>query len=82
MWLEIERSALASVALLERGPVNRKVVGLIPGQGADLGCGFGPWSGHVQEATDGRFPFSLPPFPCLYLKNKQANKQNTPVGED
>ena len=28
-----------------------KVAGLIPSQGTYLGCGFDPWSGHMQEAT-------------------------------
>ena len=33
---------------LEHGPINQKVVGLIPGQGTCLDCGFGPWSGHIR----------------------------------
>ena len=47
-----------------RRPAERKVAGLIPGQGTCLGYGFGPWSGCVQEATDQCFsPFFLPPVP-------------------
>ena len=37
-----------SVGVLSREPKN---CGLIPGQDTCLGCGFGPWSGHVQEAV-------------------------------
>ena len=31
---------------------KRKVAGSILFQGACLGCGFGPWTGLVREATD------------------------------
>ena len=38
--------------LVECSPRNQKVAGSIPGQGPGLGCGLGPQSGHVWEATD------------------------------
>ena len=34
------------VAQLEYHPVQQKAVGLIPGQGMYLGCGFDAWSRH------------------------------------
>ena len=41
-------SALAGVAQwIERWPANRKVTGLIPGQGTCLGCGPDPQVGRV-----------------------------------
>ena len=33
-------------------PMHQKVSSWIPGQGIYLGCGFNPWSGTMQEATD------------------------------
>ena len=42
---------------LERGPVHRKAAGLIPDQGAHLGCGFNSPSRCVQEVT--KLCFSL-----------------------
>ena len=37
---------------LERRPAHKKFVGLIPGQGTNLGCQFDPWSGCAREATN------------------------------
>ena len=36
-------------------PTPKKAVGQTPGQGAYLGGGLDPWSGHILEATDGCF---------------------------
>ena len=45
--------ALAGVAqLVGYHPAKRKVASSIPSQGTCLGCKFGPWLGHVQEAMD------------------------------
>ena len=43
-------------------PTNKKVTGSIPSQDTCLGCRFGPWSGHIGEATHPGFflSFSLP----------------------
>ena len=67
---------------LVRHPINQKVVGSIPGQGACLGCGFSPWWGHVQEATNGCFSHqclspSHPPSLSLSLQSISM-----PSGED
>ena len=37
---------------LERPPVHQAGAGSIPGQGTYLGFGFGPWSEHIQEASN------------------------------
>ena len=50
---------------LEYRPGQPKDVGLIPGQGSGLGCGFSPHSGCRQEATDRCFSPSLSPFLSL-----------------
>ena len=49
-------------ALVWINPVSRKVKGSSPSQGTCLGCGFGPWLGHVQGATNQCFSPSLPLF--------------------
>ena len=55
-------TALTSVAhLVGHHPAKQKVSGAMPSQGMCLGCGFGPWSGHVQKTTNGCFSPSLPP---------------------
>ncbi|KAF6095741.1 NADH:ubiquinone oxidoreductase core subunit S7 [Phyllostomus discolor] len=51
-FLRMSRSWPVWLSDLECHPVNQKVVGSIPGQGTCLGSGFGPQSGHMQEATD------------------------------
>ena len=56
-------------------PVNRKVAGLIPGQGTCLGCGLGPWLGACErQPTDvSLINVSLPLFlslPSSFSKNK------------
>ena len=57
--------ALAGVAqLVGHSPANLNITGLIPGWGTGLGCGNGPQSGRVQEATD--WCFSLTSM-FLYL---------------
>ena len=33
-------------------PYTKNIVDSIPGKGTYVGCKFGPWSGHVQEATN------------------------------
>ena len=44
--------SLAGVAQLAGVPsVDRKLMGLIPGQGTFPGCGFNPRSGHIPEST-------------------------------
>ena len=43
---------LRCLSWLEHLPTHQKVAGLILGQGTDVGCGFNPRSGPVQEATD------------------------------
>ena len=40
------------VQLVGPRPANQRVTSLIPGLGTCLGCGFGPWSGLVPEATN------------------------------
>ena len=49
---------------LEHHVVHQKVVGLIPGQGTYLDCGFGPQSGSVQEGVD---HLSLSPSPFSFF---------------
>ena len=45
------KTCLAGVAQwIERGLVNQRVAGLIPGQGTCLGCGPGPQLGALREA--------------------------------
>ena len=55
-------------------PTKRRVAGSIPGQGTRLGCGLGPWLGHMLETTSWCFSLastflslslSPPPFPSL-----------------
>lgn len=62
--------ALAGVSQLTEA-LSHKPRG-IPSQGTRLGCGFGPLSGRVQEATNRCFPhinvsllLSLSSFLCL-----------------
>ena len=38
--------------LVRASSCRPKVAGVIPGQGAYLGCGFNPQAGRVGEATD------------------------------
>ena len=67
--LKILEISLAGVASWVEGQhANQKVAGSIPGQGTCLGCGPGPWLGHVQEATDGCFSPSLSPSRPFSLK--------------
>ena len=40
---------------MEHRPAHQKVAGSIPGEDIYLGCGFSPWKGCAQEATDGCF---------------------------
>ena len=50
---------------LECRPGNRKVTGLVPGQGTFLGCGPGDQLGSMREATNQYFShpsLSFPPF--------------------
>ena len=58
-------------------PVHQKQAGAIPGQGTHLGCGFSPWSGSVQEATDRGFSHSLSLSTSLSLSLK-TNRQAQP----
>ena len=56
--------------LVGHHPTHQKVAGLIPGQGTCHGCGFGPWSGHMEEAASKSFPLNsvilfLAPCPSL-----------------
>ena len=51
-------------------PAKQKAAGLVPGQGTCLGCRFGPWSEHVQEATGGCFSPCLSPSIPFSLKIK------------
>ena len=52
-------SALAGwLSWLER-PIHQKVVGLIPGQGTNLGYGFKPWLWYIPEATSQCLSLSL-----------------------
>lgn len=44
---------------LEYHPGHQRATGLIPGQGTDLGCGFEPQLGPMQEATDQCFSLTL-----------------------
>ena len=47
------RIALTSVAQwVGHHLAKQKATGSVPNQGTCLGCGFGPWSGHLQEVTD------------------------------
>ena len=49
-----------------RRPTNRKVTGLIPGQGMCLGCRPGPWLGAFKrQPIDVSLPFFLRPFLSL-----------------
>ena len=57
-------------------PAKQKVTASNTGQGACLGCGFGPWSGHIREVTKGCFSHTLMflslsfSLPSLLSKNK------------
>ena len=44
---------------LEHCPVNQKVMGLIPGEGTCLGCGFSLCLGCAREANNGCFSLTL-----------------------
>ena len=66
------KTALVSVAQLERHPVNLKAAGSIPGQDTHLACGLGPWPRCTWEAAnlflshiDVSLLLSLPSFPSL-----------------
>lgn len=48
-----------SVGALSRAP---KVASSIPGQGTNLSCGFCLWLGHIREATDQCFCFTMLTF--------------------
>ena len=65
-------SSLTGVAhLVGPHPGKWMIASLIPSQGTCLGCGFSPWSGHVQEATDTCFsPSLLPSLPISVKINK------------
>ena len=92
LW-KMASGALAGVAqLVGYHPTNQKVTGSIPGQGKCLGCGFGPQSGRVREATDRCFSltsmfvslsFSLP-SPVSgrrrILKKKERKRENMVCG--
>ena len=55
---------------LEHRPINWKVTGSVAGQGTCLGCGFGPWSACIQQATNQCFSPSLSPsFPHFLKKS-------------
>ena len=56
------------MASLERHPINRKVVGFIPGQGTCLGCSFIPRTGHVLINVS-HVDVSLSPSILLSLKS-------------
>ena len=45
----LKNVALAGCGSVERQPVNQKVTGLIPGQGAGLGCGPDPQLGACER---------------------------------
>ena len=69
MFVKKDTRALAGVAQwIECQPANRKVTGLIPGQGSCLGCMPGPqlwvWE---RQLIDVSLPLFVPPFP---FKNK------------
>ena len=70
-------------------PTKRKAAASIPRQGPGLGCGFGPWSGGLQEAAHQCFSFasvflslsfSLPP-PSLKI-NKTLKKKFCPKARE
>ena len=67
-----ESVALTGVAqLVGHHPTKRKVAGSIPDSGTCLCCRFGPWWGHMQEATDQFFPHGDVSLPLFSLsKNK------------
>ena len=51
--------ALVGVAHLVPHPIHQKDTGSIPSQGMSLGCRFGTRWGHVQEATNQCFSFTV-----------------------
>ena len=52
--------ALTGVAqLVGLCAAEQKVASLIPSQGTCLGCGFGPWLGHIQGADNQSFSLTL-----------------------
>lgn len=53
---------------LERHPAHQKVAGLIPHQGAQLGCGFDQGA-HGRQPTDRCFSLPLPSLLPLSLKS-------------
>ena len=68
--------ALTGVAQLVGHHLRKqKAASLIPGQGTCLGCGFSPWVGSIQQASDQCFSLtlmflSLFPLPFPLSKNK------------
>ena len=56
---------------------TKKVAGLIPDQDTYLDCGFEPWSGHIQEATDLFLTWMF-----LSLKKKKNQLKNIFLAED
>ena len=71
-------------------PVDRRVTGLIPGQGTYPGCGFDPWSGYVREGnqlmflshTDVSFSLCLCLCLCLSLPSLSKSNKKLSSGED
>ena len=53
-------SALARwLSWLEHGPIYQEAAGSMPGQVTYIGCGFNPWLGCGQEATNKCFSLTL-----------------------
>ena len=65
--------------LVEHHSAKQKVDSSIPSQGMCLGCGFGSWSGFIQEETEPCFSHTLMflsltfSFPSLFKKTKPKN---------
>ena len=71
---ENKETWVVRLSWLEHHPINRKVAGLIPGQGTYWGFKVGPWSGCIWEATDRCFPLSHQCFsPSLPLSLKSIS---------
>ena len=58
--VESEQRVLAGwLSWVECHPVHQKAENVIPSHCTHLGCGFGPWSGRIQNAADQCFSLTL-----------------------
>ena len=77
VWLKATPTLTSRAQLVERHPAKQKVASSVPGQGTFLGCGFGPWLGRMQEATNRCFSH-ISMFLSLPNSKNEIFKKATP----